>query len=96
MSIRRFSSPKRWYNLNSFLPSPEWISPTYLAMVLSQAEEEGYSVFVVRPLDGTATENMETQSIRSILPESQADLVALELGEPEGRTSGGVSIAATR
>ncbi len=61
-------------------------------MVLSQAEEEGYSVFVVRPLHGTAANDVEG---RSILPESQADLVALELGEPEGRVTGGVSSVAT-
>ena len=30
-----------WYNLNSFLASPEWISQTYLGMVIQQAEAEG-------------------------------------------------------
>lgn len=30
-----------WFNLNSFLPEPEWVSKTYLGMVLQQAETEG-------------------------------------------------------
>ena len=30
-----------WFNLNSFLPSPEWLSKTYLGMVIQQAEAEG-------------------------------------------------------
>jgi ataxin-3 len=30
-----------WFNLNSFLPLPEWVSRTYLGMVLQQAETEG-------------------------------------------------------
>ncbi|KZW00248.1 Josephin-domain-containing protein [Exidia glandulosa HHB12029] len=40
-----------WFNLNSFLEQPEWISRTYLGMVLQQAEQEGYSVFAVCELD---------------------------------------------
>jgi hypothetical protein len=94
LPIRRFSSPNRWYNLNSFLDAPQWISPTFLAMVLSQAEEEGYNVFVVRPLDPTALGDGENGTT-SALPESQADLVALELGEPDGRSAGGLSNIST-
>lgn len=30
-----------WYNLNSILRSPEWVSRTYLNMFLQQAEEDG-------------------------------------------------------
>jgi ataxin-3 len=30
-----------WFNLNSSLPAPEWLSKTYLGMVISQAEAEG-------------------------------------------------------
>jgi hypothetical protein len=30
-----------WFNLNSFLPAPEWVSKMYLGMVLQQAEAEG-------------------------------------------------------
>ena len=32
-----------WFNLNSFLSEPEWVSKTYLGMVLQQAELEGES-----------------------------------------------------
>ncbi|CAE7204876.1 unnamed protein product, partial [Rhizoctonia solani] len=70
-TIRRFGHPRRkghWFNLNSFLESPEWVGNTYLGMVLQQAEKEGYSVFVVRPVDPSNPENM--------LPETEADLIA--------------------
>jgi hypothetical protein len=43
-TLRRFGHPKRkghWFNLNSFLQSPEWVGSTYLGMVLQQAEKEG-------------------------------------------------------
>jgi ataxin-3 len=30
-----------WFNLNSFLDTPQWVSKTYLGMVLQQMEEEG-------------------------------------------------------
>ena len=30
-----------WFNLNSFLLSPEWVGKLYLGMVLQQAEDEG-------------------------------------------------------
>ncbi|GHJ85960.1 hypothetical protein NliqN6_2362 [Naganishia liquefaciens] len=86
LAVRRFaSSPNRWYNLNSFLQHPEWISPTYLTMVLQQAEEEGYSVFVVRSLDVHAGQQ-EAMTL-SLLPECQADLIGLEIGDPSGRES---------
>lgn len=108
--LRRFSphpqptaSTKRWYNLNSFLPNgPEWISPTYLRMVLSQAEEEGYSVFCVRK--ATQGRRGEEESIEGvgwedggvgILPESEADRLAVVLGEPVSRTGAGGPDSAT-
>ncbi|KAF8750957.1 Josephin protein [Rhizoctonia solani] len=81
-TIRRFGHPRRkghWFNLNSFLESPEWVGNTYLGMVLQQAEREGYSVFVVRPLDSSNPEHM--------LPETEADLLAetLDPGDFEGQ-----------
>lgn len=103
LPLRRFSldphaptAKKRWYNLNSFLPNgPEWISPTYLQMVLEQAEKEGYSVFVVRKARKEGGEGMSagegqgwTDGGIGVLPESIADRMALELGPPSGR--GGV------
>ncbi|WVQ84709.1 hypothetical protein IAT38_006865 [Cryptococcus sp. DSM 104549] len=100
-ALRRFAptpphsaASKRWYNLNSFLPNgPEWISPTYLRMVLTQAEEEGYSVFVIRKAGPGTSEGMEAGEGEGwgdggvgVLPESLADRMAVELGEPVGRT----------
>ncbi|WWC94749.1 hypothetical protein V866_001597 [Kwoniella sp. B9012] len=98
--LRRFSTypphssaTKRWYNLNSFLPQPEWISPTYLRMVLTQAEQEGYSVFVVRKTvvgtregeDAGEGQGWQDGGI-GVLPECMADTMAVELGEPVGRS----------
>lgn len=45
-ALRRFGNLNdldngHWFNLNSFLPAPEWVSKLYLGMVLSQAENEG-------------------------------------------------------
>ncbi|WVQ72513.1 hypothetical protein IAR50_002070 [Cryptococcus sp. DSM 104548] len=102
--LRRFapspphsSATKRWYNLNSFLPNgPEWISPTYLRMVLTQAEQEGYSVFVIRK---NSPENQDSGAEPvmgegtgwgdggiGVLPECLADTMAVTLGEPVGRS----------
>lgn len=51
LTLRRFNGdPDRWYNLDSCAREPVWIGKTYLGMTLEQAEREGYSVFVVRPL----------------------------------------------
>ena len=85
--------------MNSFLPQPEWISPTYLRMVLEQAEKEGYSVFVVRKAsggnhgqggdaeaDGEGVGWMDGGVAQ--MPECLADTMAVELGEPVGRTGG--------
>ncbi|RIB27128.1 Machado-joseph disease protein MJD, partial [Gigaspora rosea] len=48
-TLRRFGGIKsRWYNLDSLLNGPEWISQIYLGMLLNQLETEGYSIFVVR------------------------------------------------
>ncbi len=47
-------------------------------MVLEASESEGYSVFVLRSLDGGI----------GVLPECQAEMVALDLGEPQGRMGG--------
>ncbi|ORX87784.1 Josephin-domain-containing protein [Anaeromyces robustus] len=47
-SLRKFYSKYRWYNLNSTLTSPEWLSETYLEIYLDDILRQGYSVFVVR------------------------------------------------
>jgi ataxin-3 len=78
--------------MNSFLPQPEWISPTYLRMVLEQAEKEGYSVFVVRKASGGDAGDGEgvgwTDGGVAQMPDSLADTMAVELGEPVGRSGG--------
>lgn len=99
--LRRFapadappSANKRWYNLNSFLPGgPEWISPTYLQLVLQQAEQEGYSVFVVRRAGDSGRDGLDFGEGSGWgdggigrLPECLADRMAVELGEPVSRT----------
>lgn len=47
-TLRKFYSKYRWYNLNSVLDKPEWLSETYLELYLDDLQRQGYSVFVVR------------------------------------------------
>lgn len=58
------------YNLNSFLPQPSWVGPSYLGALLGAAETEGYSVFVVRAApDFRATvQSSEADECASTLP----------------------------
>ncbi|KZP34624.1 Josephin-domain-containing protein [Athelia psychrophila] len=61
-----------WYNLNSFLAAPEWVSKLYLGMVLQQAESEGYSVFAVVQTDPHAPLALirtDADDVASTLPE---------------------------
>ncbi|TFK44721.1 Josephin-domain-containing protein [Crucibulum laeve] len=62
-----------WFNLNSFLAEPEWVSKTYLGMVLQQAEAEGYSVFAITQIDPQAP---------LALPRTTTDQIASTLPEP--------------
>ncbi|QRV79688.1 Ataxin-3 [Ceratobasidium sp. AG-Ba] len=62
-----------WFNLNSFLSAPEWVGGEYLKMVLQQAEQEGYTIFVVRPSDPSNPEHG--------LPETETDILAETLDE---------------
>ncbi|KAF9049770.1 Josephin-domain-containing protein [Panaeolus papilionaceus] len=81
-TLRRFghAEPKieadegngHWFNLNSFLPEPEWVGREYLKMVLQQSEAEGYSVFVVTQADPEAP---------MALPRTQADIMASSILE---------------
>ena len=83
LPLRRFAaSPDRWYNLNSLLNGPEWLSKIYLGMALNEAEQGGHSVFVVRKI-GVKTGD---ETGLSVLPECQADLMGLQFGSP---SSGG-------
>ncbi|KAJ4483393.1 Josephin-domain-containing protein [Lentinula aciculospora] len=83
-TVRRFGSSEsfdngagsgHWFNLNSSLPSPEWLSRLYLSMFIRAAEADGYSVFVVRPTDPEAP---------LTLPKTEADDVAATLPDPSG------------
>ncbi|KAG8864565.1 hypothetical protein FRB96_005068 [Tulasnella sp. 330] len=72
-TLRRFGPVAldfHWFNLNSLLKRPEYVSNTLLAMTLQQAEAEGYSVFVVRALDDY------NPLSSSPLPETNLDIVA--------------------
>ncbi|KAF8973251.1 Josephin-domain-containing protein [Flammula alnicola] len=62
-----------WFNLNSFLPAPQWVGKLYLGMVLQQAESEGYSVFAVTQADPAAP---------LALPRTEADVISSTLPEP--------------
>ncbi|KAH6914058.1 machado-joseph disease 1 [Coprinopsis sp. MPI-PUGE-AT-0042] len=62
-----------WFNLNSFNTAPEWVSKTYLGMVLQQSEAEGYSVFAVVQVDPEAP---------LALPRVLADEIAATLPGP--------------
>lgn len=50
--LRRFvgsdGTPSVWFNLNSILSKPEYMSSTYLIEYLKQMEKEGYSIFMVK------------------------------------------------
>jgi ataxin-3 len=45
LALRRFGS--HWFNLNSILEYPEYVSPTYLSLYLEQLRTEGYTIYVV-------------------------------------------------
>ncbi|KAI9204415.1 Josephin-domain-containing protein [Polychytrium aggregatum] len=63
MALRKFGIQRpRWFNLDSTLHAPQPISDTYLAMLLMEYRDRGYSVFVVR----------------GVMPDCQADKIADE------------------
>ncbi|ESO94236.1 hypothetical protein LOTGIDRAFT_118875 [Lottia gigantea] len=45
-AIRKLGN--QWFNLNSLLTGPELISDTYLSLFLTQLQQEGYSIFVIK------------------------------------------------
>ena len=62
-TLRRFGGSRaRWYNLNSTLKTPAYVTETYLELLLTQITEQGYSIYI----------------IRGNLPPSDADLYARE------------------
>lgn len=89
LPLRRFGgSPDRWYNLNSLLRAPEWLSSEHLSLAINTAEQEGHSVFAVRKIGSSDDSGL------TVLPESQADLMALQLGSPPTPASGECSFYA--
>ncbi|KLO19447.1 Josephin-domain-containing protein [Schizopora paradoxa] len=83
-TLRRFGSASsdftqdagegHWFNLNSTLLKPQWISKTYLGMVLQQSEDEGYSVFAV--VQANPDQDL-------VLQRTEADIIAATIPEPE-------------
>jgi ataxin-3 len=67
-TLRKFSLPYRWYNLDSTQSGPTYLGENYLAMMLDQIEREGYSIFAVK----------------GAIPESRADRKARTLIRPQG------------
>ncbi|BGO91813.1 hypothetical protein NBRC10512_007610 [Rhodotorula toruloides] len=78
-SIRRFGTQDRFYNLDSCIPQPQWISAMYLGLTLREAERQGYSIFAVVPAP-------ELGQITGLPSCSAADL-ALSLPPPRGGNS---------
>ncbi|BGP25056.1 hypothetical protein JCM10295v2_003976 [Rhodotorula toruloides] len=82
-SIRRFGAQDRFYNLDSCVPQPQWISATYLGLTLREAERQGasgrYSIFAVVPAPGFGH--------ITGLPSCPAANLALSLPLPRGRNS---------
>ncbi|KIJ67798.1 hypothetical protein HYDPIDRAFT_179943 [Hydnomerulius pinastri MD-312] len=84
-TLRRFghsAEDGHWFNLDSSNPSPQWIGKTYLGMFLQQAEQEGYSVFVVTTIDPDAPHP---------LPRTDADDLASTLPEPSSASAASTS-----
>ncbi|BGP48641.1 hypothetical protein JCM10450v2_004517 [Rhodotorula kratochvilovae] len=82
-SIRRFGpSPERFYNLDSCIPQPQWISAMYLGLTLREAERQGYSIFAVVPAPESAITG---------LPQCSAEDRARTLPPPRGTSSNGFS-----
>ncbi|CAB4006951.1 ataxin-3-like isoform X2 [Paramuricea clavata] len=55
---------RQWFNLNSTASGPELISETYLSLFLTQLQNEGYSIFVVRGV----FPDCESDKILTLLP----------------------------
>ncbi|KZV62605.1 Josephin-domain-containing protein [Peniophora sp. CONT] len=62
-----------WFNLNSYLPKPEWVGNAYLGALLAQAQQDGYSIFAVVQKDTAAP---------LALPKTDADRLAENVPPP--------------
>ncbi|GAA5979690.1 hypothetical protein JCM5350_003815 [Sporobolomyces pararoseus] len=78
-SIRRFA-PNRFYNLDSCIPEPTWISEMYLGLQLREFELKGYSIFAIVP---------SAESHIGGLPPCDASSIAPSLPPPSGGGGGG-------
>ncbi|GAA5958045.1 hypothetical protein JCM8115_001111 [Rhodotorula mucilaginosa] len=78
-SIRQFGNSDRFYNLDSCIPEPVWISAMYLGLTLREMERQGYSIFAVV----SATDDQ-----LGGLPPCAAAEVARTLPPPRGGGSG--------
>lgn len=67
--------------VNSFHPQPKHVSPLYLGLQIDQAENEGYSVFVVLPSREASTSSANSITTAFNLPHCRADDVVAELAE---------------
>ncbi|GJJ73852.1 Ataxin-3 [Entomortierella parvispora] len=99
-TLRRFGpSTQRWYDLNSLHPRPQPMSAIYLSMTLSQLEQEGYSIFVVRPLkkeEESAASDSKQVAEETSKPSPTPSKIAASVPnkpEPEPTTSPVVPIA---
>jgi hypothetical protein len=54
-----------WFNLNSFLQEPEWVSKTYLGMVLQQSEAEGLRRLLMIVMNANSATLQDTLSSQS-------------------------------
>lgn len=75
-----------WFNLNSFLDEPSWVGAGYLGALLDQSQTEGYSVFVVRPLE--ESEGAGRSAVLSQFRSTPADQAADGGGGGGGRGAG--------
>ncbi|GAA6022860.1 hypothetical protein JCM11491_007021 [Sporobolomyces phaffii] len=82
-SIRRFAK-NRFYNLDSCIAEPTWISEMYLGLQLREFELRGYSIFAIVP---SAESHLEG------LPACDAATIAPSLPSPSG--GGGASTHAS-
>ncbi|KAF9914987.1 Ataxin-3 [Lobosporangium transversale] len=98
-TLRRFGpSTQRWYDLNSMHSQPRHMSATYLGMTLSQLEAEGYSIFVVRPLN--KQETTTAAATGSTVLKSSASIPSMASEQTIGTTnisplSGSISSSST-
>ncbi|KAK6183713.1 hypothetical protein SNE40_011140 [Patella caerulea] len=76
----------QWFNLNSLLTGPELISDTYLSLFLTQLQQEGYSIFIIKG----RIPDCEADQLLKIVPAVQTIRPSL-LEDPNAQTSKGSS-----